>query len=455
MVGLLIVIVSTIAFALPINGFPLRNWDEAWYAEIIKNMASGKYNLLVPFWNGQYYFDKPPLYFWLSLPIFKLFGPGEWQARAISVIASAFSVFLVYLIGKRIFNFKTGLLSSLFFVTLGQVYVRFSHGNLDALLVALSLGSFYFFLLSSQKSIVMVLSGICLGFAYLAKGWFLGIYPLGIMVLYSLFVDQKMFRNLVVVFVLSIILSGWYFVLGNSQFGKVFVGWYILNPTSGQVKFSTISFSQDYISFFRRDIGLWFIPLVLYLIKVKGEIFAKKEILTLGISVGIYVLSLGFLSEKQDWYLLPVYPYLAILIGFAAAQIMTKKSWLGILILLVFQLFIVYKIENYYPDRSNVGALLGQRVREIARPDESIVLTDKDFTSFLYYSNHKKIYVTSREGGKDWEWWWMKNSKLLSFIKENSNVLIVAPIQEELLIGQDKYRIVESYLGYQFLRFSN
>ena len=56
----------------------VRNWDEAWYAEIIKNMAVKDYGWLMPWWNGRYYFDHPPLYFWLSGVVVKLFGLGEW-----------------------------------------------------------------------------------------------------------------------------------------------------------------------------------------------------------------------------------------------------------------------------------------------------------------------------------------------------------------------------------------
>src|SRR3990172_7736955 len=105
---LAIIAISTFIFARNINDFPLRNWDEAWYAQIIKNMASNNHSLLAPYWNGRYYFDKPPLYFWLSLPFFKIFGPGEWQTRTVSAISSVFAVFLIYLIGKKLFGITAG-----------------------------------------------------------------------------------------------------------------------------------------------------------------------------------------------------------------------------------------------------------------------------------------------------------------------------------------------------------
>src|SRR3989304_10586660 len=98
-VAILILLSSVFVFFSKIASFPLRNWDEAWYAEIIKNMASGKYGILMPFWNGRYYFDHAPLYFWLSATIFKIFGAGEWQARVVSATAAALTVFLIFKIG--------------------------------------------------------------------------------------------------------------------------------------------------------------------------------------------------------------------------------------------------------------------------------------------------------------------------------------------------------------------
>ena len=93
---ILVLISSVVVFFSKIASFPLRNWDEAWYAEIIKNMAFGKYGVLMPFWNGRYYFDNAPLYFWLSAPVFKIFGAGEWQARFVSAKTTMFTSFFFF-----------------------------------------------------------------------------------------------------------------------------------------------------------------------------------------------------------------------------------------------------------------------------------------------------------------------------------------------------------------------
>jgi 4-amino-4-deoxy-L-arabinose transferase-like glycosyltransferase len=59
---------------------PLTNWDEGIYAEISREMLS--LGPLVPHWNYQPWFEKPPLMFWITAAFFKLFGLHEFWARA-------------------------------------------------------------------------------------------------------------------------------------------------------------------------------------------------------------------------------------------------------------------------------------------------------------------------------------------------------------------------------------
>ena len=186
---IVLLIFSSLLFFLNINSFPLRNWDEAWYGEIVKNITS--HNTLVPFWNGQYYFDKPPLYFWLTIPLVKFFGLGEWQVRFVSNLFAVLSVLLIYLLGKRLFNSRVGLLSATIFLSLGQVYMRLSRGNLDALLICFFLSTFYFYLLSEKKKLFAVVCGIFLGLGFLIKGWSVGLFPLFVIIAYSVVVEKR------------------------------------------------------------------------------------------------------------------------------------------------------------------------------------------------------------------------------------------------------------------------
>jgi 4-amino-4-deoxy-L-arabinose transferase-like glycosyltransferase len=66
---------------LPLLGHKLlTNWDEGIYAEVSREMLSGSW--LIPSWNHQWWFEKPPLMLWITAGFFRIFGVNEFCARA-------------------------------------------------------------------------------------------------------------------------------------------------------------------------------------------------------------------------------------------------------------------------------------------------------------------------------------------------------------------------------------
>jgi 4-amino-4-deoxy-L-arabinose transferase-like glycosyltransferase len=80
---------------LPLLGHkPLTNWDEGIYAEISREMLS--FGPLVPHWNYQPWFEKPPLMLWITAAFFKVFGITEFWARAGSALSGVGTVALLH-----------------------------------------------------------------------------------------------------------------------------------------------------------------------------------------------------------------------------------------------------------------------------------------------------------------------------------------------------------------------
>jgi 4-amino-4-deoxy-L-arabinose transferase-like glycosyltransferase len=80
---------------LPLLGHkPLTNWDEGIYAEISREMLS--LGVLVPHWNYQPWFEKPPLMLWITAAFFKIFGVTEFWARAGSALSGVCIVVLLH-----------------------------------------------------------------------------------------------------------------------------------------------------------------------------------------------------------------------------------------------------------------------------------------------------------------------------------------------------------------------
>lgn len=433
MTALLIFVFSLFIFGFNINQSPLRNWDEAWYAQIIKEMASGIHGYLFPFWNGQYYLDKPPLYFWLTLPIVKIFGLEEWQIRFVSVLASALSVLLIYLITKKLFNQRSAIFAAISFLLMGQVLERMSRGNLDGLLIFSILLATFLSLFLVKKSYHLYLS-LALLLVTLSKSW---LY-LPFTVLLLLIINPKKFWFQIIKSALIAVLlsSVWYF-LGYLKFGTSFFSWYLF--ISGGVQ--TISFKPELLISFIRD-QLFLIPLAFVaLFKSKNRL----PVLLFLFSI-LYLFLLQFYLDSYGWYLLPVYPLLALLAGVGSDYLFSHRSKL-FLVIFGFQL-VVPLLIYLTPDRSIISYQLGNFLRSNTAPTDKVYLYDPDFSTVLYYSDLNQINVVSENESKFGEWW-VVNKRVLNQ-NPKSFYLLAPKTLKDLPKPKKKVSAPESFILYQY-----
>lgn len=89
--------------------------DEPRYAETARVMyQTGDW--IVPYFNGEFRFQKPVLTYWAVALAYALFGDNVFAARLPSGIAVAAAALVVWLLGNRMFSRPAGLVSALFFL---------------------------------------------------------------------------------------------------------------------------------------------------------------------------------------------------------------------------------------------------------------------------------------------------------------------------------------------------
>src|SRR5664279_2678686 len=104
---------------------PLYDPDEGRYAEIPREMLSGG-DWLIPHLNGLVYLEKPPLQYWLTASVFRIFGPGEFPARLCTGLSGYLTLATVFLAGRCLWGARAGIravlytLASVLFVLLGH-----------------------------------------------------------------------------------------------------------------------------------------------------------------------------------------------------------------------------------------------------------------------------------------------------------------------------------------------
>ncbi len=119
-VGLLVGAVAL--FTVNLHKLPLRDWDEAIVAQIAREMVRSPLESLT--WlhpkelTGAPYFNKPPLMHWLVAIAYRFGGIHEWTSRLPGALLTAFSVPVLYQIGREIFFQRTAaVFSALVYLT--------------------------------------------------------------------------------------------------------------------------------------------------------------------------------------------------------------------------------------------------------------------------------------------------------------------------------------------------
>jgi 4-amino-4-deoxy-L-arabinose transferase-like glycosyltransferase len=94
---------------------PLTDRDETRFAEASREMLQrGDY--VVPWFNGQWRFDKPVLIYWCQMASYQVFGKNGFAARFPSVLFTTATALLLVRWGRKRMNAKTGFLAGAMFV---------------------------------------------------------------------------------------------------------------------------------------------------------------------------------------------------------------------------------------------------------------------------------------------------------------------------------------------------
>ena len=303
----------------------LRDWDEALYAQVAREMVEGG-NWLTLSWNAQPYFKKPPLLFWTIALSYRVFDVGEWSTRLPSVLFGLGSVLLVGLLGRQLYGRFVGLVAGALLLTL---YPFLTHGSrqsaTDAPLLFCSLLALFCAWRGRRHGTWLIGIGIAIGVGVLAKG-VAALLPL---LLIGLFYWQA--REL------SVLRSGFFwrgiggglccalpwYLYQVGMHGLPFVQTFIQAETLTRLLTTYDAPTRPWYFYFAT---LWedvfhCLPLIIGFSLLALTSWWKKEIRISSASHFLFCWLVGSLllvlstRTQHAWYLLPVYPPLCIFIA--------------------------------------------------------------------------------------------------------------------------------------------
>ena len=324
---LFLLVFSLSLYTFKLGDCPFFNPDEGIHAQVAKNMVVDG-DWITPRFNGQNFYDKPILYYWLNALSFKLFGINEFAARFPAALLGALGVLVTFLLGKALYDRWTGFIGAVI------LSVSFEYLFLSRLVVhdisltfgiLLSLSLFYYG--SQQHKVPAWLIPFFYGslaWSVLAKGP-LGLVLPGMIIVPYIFLTKsrrliKELRPALGMIIFLPLIAAWYVpvCLRNSDFLYYFIVHQHLQQFLSAAKATHHEPFYFYLPVFIGGFFPWsfFIPQALArsLSPFKKLADRKQELfLILWLAVPFVFFSIA--RSKLNTYILPIYPAAALLVA--------------------------------------------------------------------------------------------------------------------------------------------
>lgn len=170
-----LLLICYFVFFFNIGNYALMDVDETRYVSMARDMFHSK-DFLTLYLNGDYFFEKPPLYFWGECLSFAIFGKiNEFTARFPVALYGTLSTLIVYFTGKKIVSRRFGFISAVILATTLEFVMLAKFAILDIVVTtcvgfSVMFGFLTQFVQDKNKKYFWWLFYIFSGLAVMAKG---------------------------------------------------------------------------------------------------------------------------------------------------------------------------------------------------------------------------------------------------------------------------------------------
>jgi hypothetical protein len=326
---LLLLVAVAVPLLFAAQGFEFLDPDEGLYADIAKTMlTSGDW--VLPHFNGLPYLEKPPLYFWLGGLALWADPTSEAATRLVSSVAALGSVLLAWRMGRRLYGPAAGLAAGVALATsVGYaLYVR--KASTDLVFVFCLTLALYGFVRDAVRPtmgrgrFLLFYGGTAL--AVLSKGLIGLVFPVVIVGLTCLWLRAPGWRRLNL---------GW----GALVFAAVALPWHLLvawrepGLTWFYLVDNQILRFLNLRAFFEDDVPVgtlgflvlsfvWFFPWSVFALArpAAGGGATARWRLIMPMWAVVVLLFFAASRSKLEYYALPAFPALAVMVGAAWAS---------------------------------------------------------------------------------------------------------------------------------------
>lgn len=323
---------------------------DAVQAQIARNMlASGDW--VTARLDGVAYLEKSPLIYWMMAASFRMFGVHDWSARLPLALAVVLLCWVTYRFGRWAFDEEAGLYAG---IALGTSIGLFLFTRIlipDAMVTLSITGAIWAWLRllepeSERSTFWVCILGLCLGAGLLLKGLIAIVFPIAAGLAYMTVTRQLFSREawcklqLWLVIALTFLIAAPWHVLatirnppyfafsmhsGPGEY-RGFFWFYFFNEHL--LRFLNLRYPRDYNTVPRLLFWLlnlvWIFPWSPYLIAAPSPAFRPPSravrVRLMAICWMAVVMLFFTFSTTQEYYSMPIFPALALLIGSSLAS---------------------------------------------------------------------------------------------------------------------------------------
>ncbi|MCC5606302.1 glycosyltransferase family 39 protein [Nostoc sp. CHAB 5834] len=326
-----LLVISLVLWLIFLGNSALRDWDEGTYALVAREIYRTG-NWLYPTIQGEPFLLKPPLMQWLIAWCYHLGGVQELTTRLPGAVLTALGVPLLYLVGRLAFNQSLpALFAALVYLTMLPVVRHGRLAMLDGMTISFFLLLLFCLLKARQNRKYALGVGFCLGLIILTKGMI--VLLLGAIAILFLLADRQ----------LALLKSPYLWVgilLGNPPAIAWYTAqWQHYGNTFLEVHFQAQAFDRllqpvegnsGPVWYYLLEILKYGFPWLLFL--PEGLYLAwKKRHNTWGslvlLGTIIYLGTISLMITKLPWYVMPVYPFLALAIGANLSEVWQNRHF--------------------------------------------------------------------------------------------------------------------------------
>jgi 4-amino-4-deoxy-L-arabinose transferase-like glycosyltransferase len=311
--------------------FPFLNARDFWapveprYAEIVRIMfAKGEW--IVPTVNGDFYTDKPILYFWLALIASKIAGGvSEWPVRLPAALAGIGFVLATYCAGRDFYSPRVGLIAAAVLATSVRVMWEARWAHIDTLFGLFFLLTIYFGARSLLRDVgkrEILWAYVFMALAVLAKGLIGVVLPALLLAAFAIvrrdwriILDARLQLGIPI---FLLIVAPWFYLVNSATDGKWLADLIYIHHLQ---RYTDGIGHRQPIYYYFTTLPVDFLPWTVFAIPAMFAYFPYRRLMqrpiALFFSLCFLVVFLFFsISDtKRDLYLLPLLPTLALLVG--------------------------------------------------------------------------------------------------------------------------------------------